>query len=118
MIRLASKLAKTSKFKYRLGAVITKGGHVISTGINEIRYVKENFSKKHQSSLHAEQAAIRPLLKKKNFRKLQGAIMFVSRIDRKGNSCMAKPCSNCMSLIKAVGIKRVIFTTEKGIQCI
>ena len=112
--RLASKLASTSSFKYRLGAVIVKNGRVLSTGVNELRYTSAHIPKKHITSLHAEQAAIVRLLR--HLDKLAGATLYVSRVDREGRSRMARPCKMCQDLITAVGIKKVFFTTENGVE--
>jgi deoxycytidylate deaminase len=110
MIRIASRQAEKSTHRYKLGAVIVKGGRVLSTGYNEIRYSKEL----QKGSIHAEEAAILKLLKAKRLSDLAGADLYVSRISHGGYSRLSCPCAGCMALIRAVLIKKVIYTTDDG----
>lgn len=111
MIRLACKTALKSTFeRHRLGAVITKGGSVISTGYNEIRYTREY----RQHTLHAEASAILKVLKSRRLDLLANAEIYVSRVRPNGSIGLSKPCSNCMDLIKSVGISRIHYTTDYG----
>lgn len=110
--KFARKLAAQSEFsRARIGAVITKGGRVLSTGINERKYTKRNG--RSWPSIHAEEAAILKILKEPNGqRKLIGATIYVSRIKKDGTPGLAKPCKDCQALINAVGIKRVFYTED------
>lgn len=110
MMRIASKHAEKSTHRHRLGAVIVKGGRVLATGHNEIRYSKEL----QKGSVHAEEAAILKLLKAKRLSDLAGAELYVSRVCNSGRVGMARPCSNCLSLIQSVGIRKVFYTTDAG----
>jgi len=111
MMRLARLSAEKSPFlRYKLGAVIVKGGRELSTGYNEIRYTKEL----RNSTLHAEEAAIVKLLKARRQNELVGSDLFVTRIRSNGTSGCSRPCARCSSLIRSVGIRRVFFTTEMG----
>lgn len=116
MFRIAIKKAEESKFeRARMGAVIVKGGNILSTGTNEIRGYS-GFKHKHPRSLHAEASAIKYLLDRKRLHSLAGSVLYVTRVTTKGRSALAKPCEHCMELIKAVGIKKVIYTTNSGIE--
>jgi deoxycytidylate deaminase len=110
MIRIASKQAKKSTHRYRLGAVIVKGGRVLSTGYNEIRYSKEL----QKGSIHAEEAAILKLLKAKRLSDLAGSDLYVSRICASGRLGLSRPCSKCMGLIQSVGISKVFYSNDEG----
>lgn len=111
MIRIASKAAAKSPFeRHRLGAVIVKGGRVLSTGFNEVRYTKEL----RNSTLHAEEAAILKLLKSKRLKDLAGAELFVSRVCPSGRLGLSKPCSRCTHLIQSVGVAKVHYSTNEG----
>lgn len=116
MIRLANKVAGGSKFaRARVGAVITKGGRVISTGVNKIGSSSKLKGKPtHSAFIHAEEAAILPLLQKGRQHQLVGATIYVSRILKNGTPALSKPCPHCTKLIAAVGIKKVYYTTETG----
>jgi deoxycytidylate deaminase len=110
-IRRAAIEAKKSSFKaHRLGAVIVKGKRILSTGYNEIRYSKTI----GKNTLHAEAAAIRKLLDRRALDDLVGSDLYVLRFTHAGRIGMARPCSQCMELIRSVGIHRVYFTQDDG----
>lgn len=113
MIRLANRAAKNSNYFYKLGAVILKGNRVIETGFNKIGHCKIN---NFPNSRHAEMDVILKVLRSNNgLHKLANSTLLVSRITSTGTG-LAKPCSKCMSLIKSVGIKEVIYTTNTGTE--
>ena len=112
MIRLANKQAVRSTYIYRLGAVITKGQRVLSTGYNRLAYCPLN---KFKISKHAEMDAILKLMRQHNgLNSLAGSTIYVSRINKNGATLLARPCQRCMDLIQSVGIKDVIYTTANG----
>lgn len=114
MLRLAKRQATQSQFKRaRVGAVICKGDRILSSGYNQIRYTKY-LQRPFPESVHAEQAAIVKLLKEQRFHDLIGATLYVCRIGRDGAIRLARPCPACNAAIKAVGIKRVIYTINDG----
>ena len=109
--RASSKEAKKSRHnQHKLGAVIVKGGRVLSTGYNQMR----PSSLLETDTLHAEGAAILKLLKDKRLHDLSGADIYVSRFTRGGAVGLAKPCAACHALIQSVGIRRVFFTDSDG----
>lgn len=118
MISRAAKEANKSVFKRaRVGAVIRKGNRVLSHGFNQIRGVSGCPTPlKWINSVHAEQAAILKLLKKRKQRDLVGATLYVTRVLKNGDFANAKPCKFCQGLIHAVGIKKVVYTTETGLE--
>lgn len=109
--RMAGKAACLSPFKqHRVGAVVVKGGRVLSTGYNEIRWT-QRFQKEN---VHAEEAAIVKLLTAGRPSSLVGADIYVSRFTRGGSIGLAKPCLNCQHLIRSVGIRRAYYTCSDG----
>ena len=40
--------------------------------------------------------------------------MIVIRVNSKGELCSSRPCYNCLDMMKAVGIKRVYYSDDKG----
>lgn len=111
-IRMASKVALKSTYKqHRLGAVVVKGGRILATGYNQLRPSKLIGT----ATLHAEAAAILELLKNQRQHDAVGADIYVSRWTRGGRIGMAKPCDQCMSLLRSVGISTVYFTTDKQV---
>lgn len=113
MIRIASRQAnKASKaLRHRLGAVIVKGGRVLSTGFNEVRYTKEL----RKPTLHAEEAAILKIMKARRHGDLVGADIYISRVCPSGRVGLAKPCRSCSDLIRASGLAGVFYTTDEGV---
>lgn len=108
---MAEKIALLSPFvQHRLGAVVVKGGRVLSTGYNEVRYTKELGN----PTLHAEQAAILKLLKQRRLTDLVGATLYVTRFTRGGRIGCSRPCGDCEALIRSVGIKEIFYTTDVG----
>lgn len=112
-LSLARYCAKKSKARNTHGAVVVKGGRVLGTGWNKNRNNPHIVSPEHiktDCSVHAEVAAIREAGEES----VKGAIIYVARVNRHGNDRDSKPCFRCSDLIKQVGIKRVVFTSEAG----
>jgi len=107
----ATKAANNSTFKYKLGAVIVKSGRILSCANNKVGEHSQHVHFPFPGSIHAEQSAIIKLLQRRELNSLIGSTMYVSRITNKGETAMAKPCQHCLEAIKAVGIKRVIYTS-------
>lgn len=109
--KLAIKLAKTVKGKYRVAAIVLdKHDRVIATGVNSYEKthpMMAKFSKKcgldEKVYLHAE---IQALVRAKG----QGYKIYICRIDVDGNTVIAKPCVICNMAIKEAGIKVVEYT--------
>jgi len=92
----ASANAINSPLSYQLGAVIFKGGKIISSGYNS-------------GWVHAEHSA----LKKLKPNRAKGADILVVRVNKTGLT-MAKPCDNCQLRLRKNGIKRVFYTNANG----
>lgn len=115
--RLAELKAKQSPWpRHKLGAVITKGGRILATGHNHKGYSKYVKHSATSNSIHAEEAAIAVLLRENRLHDLAGATLYVSRRTPGNRVALALPCSRCFSLIKAVGIKKVCYTTDEGTE--
>jgi len=115
----AARFAQDSRVSQRHGALVVKGGSVLSYGINSYTnnprmFPVDHFAKgklRHRDraksiSVHAEIAAMRGVSPDQ----LRGAIIYVARItasDELGNSA---PCENCADELLKAGVKRVIFT--------
>ena len=109
--RVAYKQANKSQHKqHKLGAVIVKGGRVLSTGFNSLR----PSSLLRTPTLHAEAAAVLKLLKARRLHDLIGADIYVTRFTRGGAVGIAKPCDHCHNLLKSVGISRCYYTRDSG----
>lgn len=111
--RIAFKqAAKSEHDQHKLGATIVKGHRILATGFNQLR----SSSVTKTNTLHAEAAAILQLLKERRLEDLSGAELYVTRFTRGGAVGLARPCSQCMALIRSVGIAEVHYTTDVGTE--
>ena len=115
-LRSAQIQAKKSKHKqHRVGAVVVKGGHILSYGHNQIRPSKELKTE----TIHAEEAAILQAIKEQRLHTLAGSTLYVTRFTKGGSTGLARPCSRCMGLIRSCGIRKVYYSTDYGdVECI
>lgn len=60
----------------------------------------------HWLSEHAEMAALRRCGRTK------GATIYIARVNKHGLERMSKPCPKCMSLLRAAGIKKMVYTVD------
>lgn|SRR6476646_2262655 len=45
---------------------------------------------------------------------LKGSVVYVVRLDKSGARRMARPCTNCMQILRRAGVKEVRYTTDDG----
>ena len=109
-LTIAINLARSSNAgRYRHGAVVVKGGRILSTGINKVRNHPDVLSSKEEvkseSHIHAEIDAIRKVSN------LDGAKIYVARLNKNGTSVgLSRPCDSCYDKIVEVGITKIIYT--------
>lgn len=117
----AQSISTLSDHKFRIGAVIVDKHRIISSGCNsntkchplQMKLDKQMFPEHScNGKLHAEVAAIIPLLKYNI--DLSRATLYTYRELKNGERALARPCPRCMQLIKSVGIKRIRYTTQDG----
>jgi deoxycytidylate deaminase len=111
-LSVARYFAKKSKSRNTHGAVVVKGGRILGTGFNKDRNHPRVVSPEHiktDCSYHAEQVAI-----KESGQNVKGARIYVARVNRHGEDRDSEPCPRCLTLIKEVGIKKIVYTSEKG----
>ena len=122
--RDASKLSDYSKNQH-IGCVVVYKHHIISVGFNSNKthpiqkiYNKERFDEDiTPHSLHAEIMALIFLKDRKDI-KWNDVDLYTYRENRYGELRMSKPCKSCMSMIKALGIRRIHYTTNDGFKSI
>lgn len=51
---------------------------------------------------------------KPNGRKKSNLNLLVVRVNKAGEVCNARPCYNCLNLMKVVGIKKIYYTSSDG----
>jgi tRNA(Arg) A34 adenosine deaminase TadA len=96
--------------KYRMGAVAIKGGRVLGASHNRPRNTPQVAGDNNwqECSEHAEQALVRMR------DDLQGAVVYVARLDARGNSTLARPCIRCYEGLVKAGARRVVWTGRGG----
>ena len=106
--------------KFHLGCVVVKKSRIISSGHNSITQYSsiqqkmdfKRFGGEHRGACHAETAALIPLIRQRA--DLSSCVVYLYREHSDGTPVVSRPCSGCMSLLRAVGIRRVFFTVEGG----
>ena len=100
---LAMRMAENSECPFRHGSVLVKNGRVLAVGFNKAK--NSSTTEKHQS-VHAEEDVIR-----KSKISVEGATLYVARINRNGEPMLSMPCADCMAVLEAQRIKVVYYTT-------
>ena len=107
-LSVARYFASKSKSRRMHGAVVVKSGRVIGTGFNKDKnspYIVSPEHIKTHCSVHAEVYAIRDA----NWN-VRGAVLYVARVNRRGEDRNSKPCPRCQIVIEEAQIKKVIYT--------
>lgn len=107
-LSVARYFASKSKSRRMHGAVVVKSGRVIGTGFNKDKnspYIVSPEHIKTHCSVHAEVDAIRDA----NWN-VRGAVIYVARVNRRGEDRNSKPCPRCQIVIEEAQIKKVIYT--------
>ena len=98
--------------QYSMGAFLVDGKKIVSSGFNsytKTHPITHQIAPSHIIPTHAEAACIAKFVVKRK-QITDDMTLYVTGITRGKNlvKC-SKPCASCMSLIKASGIKRVIY---------
>jgi deoxycytidylate deaminase len=102
--------AQKSDYQQRLGSVCCNKRKVLSTGYNQIRYCgRGNKYAKFEETLHAERDCLRKLDKEI----VKGKTLFILRVKKNNDLALAKPCDQCMWMIRELGIREVIYTVPE-----
>ncbi len=115
-IDLAMRVSNQSEYPHRHGAVLIKGSSVINTACNKNKF--SSFAARFKrneplyATVHAELGAILNVDRKHT----EGATIFVVRVNNQQKLRLSKPCTMCEMAMKWVGIKKVIYSTEKGFK--
>lgn len=111
-IEAAIEQALRSDMGFKHGAVIVKDGLIVSRGFNYI--YKDRRSKNHYS-MHAERSAIYKALHCKV--DLDGASIYVVRLNNLGNLSHSKPCYHCAQKIIELNITRTYYSISQSQIC-
>ena len=118
---LAKKIAATSNHnKSRHGAVLVRGGSILNFAKNSNRFTSfgqrfMSYDQDWHCTHHAEIGCILGVPKSVT----KGSTIFVARVGKRGETRNSKPCHLCQAVLRHVGIKKAIYTTENdGYQCL
>jgi len=109
LFRLAKVSATHSSCDTRMGCVITKNGTPIGWGFNQSK-THPHFNHGMKRTIHAEASAILSTGRKT----CKNSVAFVYREHGQTHlPLMAKPCEDCMNLLKEFGVKKVYYTASE-----
>jgi deoxycytidylate deaminase len=97
---LCGELASRSHHpQFRHGSIVVhRRSAVIGRGFN-------------RSSLHAEVSSVKNI---DNYRRYDNLVVYVCRVNSRGEFMNSKPCTNCMRFMKSNGVSRVYYSDEQG----
>ena len=109
-IRLAAEAASESDCpNYKIGAVLMKGNKLIARG-NNIFKKSHTQSKTIYNGIHAEFNCLYNV----DLRKCRSCSLFVARVTNAGALSMARPCPDCLDLLRERGIRVFYYTDYDG----
>ena len=123
IINSAMEQALLSNMPFKQGAILSKGSKIIVKGYNRNRSKYMNVS---YTSIHAEMDVIKQYcenilhlnvdLRSNTIKipKINRYILWVVRIDKHNKLTYSKPCSNCLGLLKKIGIKKIGYSDKNG----
>lgn len=111
LLKLAREASlRSDHHSHLIGCVIAdRKGRVISAANNFLYKTHPKYAVNSLKTLHAEGAAI---LKTKHKDHLHGSIILTYRELQDGTMANARPCPDCMKLIKLYGIKKIYYTKD------
>lgn len=116
ILSLAKQTSKCSDHhSFHIGCVIyDKKGRVLSVGYNHLHKTHPLLRRYDQhKTLHAECSAI---LGYRNPEHFKNATILVYREQKNGELANSRPCHMCLNIIKLYKFKKLLYTTENGIQ--
>ena len=106
-MQMAEDEARRSAQNFRHGAVVVRGGKLLSSGHNKVTTKCPS----HMFSIHAEMAAIKHSTERCG---LVDAHVYVARVNRCGHTAESKPCKMCQRFMRMHGISRVYYSTNES----
>ena len=124
--RAADAVASLSDHKQtKLGCVLVDKHRIISSGHNsstrcsplqkQIDVARFGNPDKHRGPVHAETACLLPLIRQGY--DMSRSDLYIVRRHKDGSLALSRPCTGCMSLLRANGVRNVFFSVEGGYAC-
>lgn len=101
-----AKIAQTSKYKFRMAAMVVKSGRVLSGDVNILKSSPTTPPKRFTT--HAEIRALKSASNPKS------STVYVARLGKKGDITMARPCAWCLQYMIDAGVSRVVYTDRNN----
>jgi len=109
----------------KLGCVLVDKHRIVSSGCNsytrcsllqqQLDTARFGVSDLHRGPVHAEVSCLLPLIRQKY--NMTRSDLYIVRRHKNGSLAISRPCSGCMSLLRANGVRRVFFSIEGGYSC-
>ena len=120
-LNCAKQISTQSNHRYKIGCVVVSGHRIISSGCNsdtktmpiQAKLDSEHFNCECAGKVHAETEALLYFIR--HHISLNGATLYTYRERKDGTYGCARPCHRCMQLIKLVGIRKIVYTTNDGV---
>ncbi len=113
IVSLAKKMLNLSTHpRYHMVAVISKGGRVISVGINKVSAAKRFTKQRPGMHLHAEIDALTNLSKEQT----KGCTITLVGTTAAGNNMVTKPCNICQDFIEYMNIRRIVYMDKDEVK--
>lgn len=118
-LNLALEESKLSTYhRVKIGAVITQGNRVLSKGANlstshpvQAYWDRLTNRRAPAHNMHAEMNAL--VRAKRLGESLEGATIYIARLDRNNQLNQCRPCDACMAAIEDAGIHTIVHTTQQ-----
>ena len=108
--RLAVNAATLSTFEtHKVGACVTRGGAIMGVGANQERTHPAPSKWDRRGMIDKLHAEMHCLLYCRG--DVSGGTLYIARKTIRGVG-MARPCNACMVLIRNLGIKKIVYTTN------
>jgi tRNA(Arg) A34 adenosine deaminase TadA len=103
LIQRAVRVAATSEHRWMLGALVTQGSRVVASSTNKLR--NPPWIDHLNATRHAEMAALARGL---------GDTIYIARVNKAGQTQLARPCAMCMKGLTLSGVRCIVFTNDTG----
>lgn len=109
--KIIRKEAGNCDMRHKLGCVVLKGNRVLASAHNQRRhaFLPKRSWQRREGTVCAERMALLKLLDKAN-----NSVVYVGRVNEKGDFLLAKPCEACMNMMRDLGIKKIFYSDGNG----
>lgn len=119
--KAAKVISELSDFhRVSVGCVVVYRHKIISSGYNsnktnptQKRLNIHRFNVDTPATIHAEVAALLPLINRKNIN-FNDVSLYIYREYKNGNPALSKPCPSCLALIRQLGIKKLYYSGDNS----